>query len=592
MARLQREAEVADAPPAWNPELIPEAPDSASAGPRVADDIDRILSQVDILEGYAKWCGKMTPDPKGKRESIMISCPHPDHADEHPSAWANLDKDTYYCGSCARGGDIYTIAGDHFGLDPKTQFPELRRAMAVDLGHTVATTGGVSTVVQPMSENPTSATATVPTDLKQFLPDDVEPNPEIDWKTLFPNDTFLRRWMELTSNDDLPNEYYVWLGLTALSLAVGNDVVLSDNPDVKANLFLCLYGRSGVGKTRATRTLSGLLRLALPYEHDDYTNNGVQMVPVPGSAEALIDCFARIEVDPQTKAQTHHPVRGLVRFDELSTIIGKAARMGSVLKPTLMELYDSYEPIHTKSRGAGVTMAKNHFASAITTTQPGAIRNLLVRNDAESGFVNRWIFVAGPEKQAVAYHRDPIDIVPCVRLLQGIKIWASPGRRMTLSGDALELWKAFFTSELEPRRKLDKSDLLTRCDLHLKKLITLLTIDEELDNPTLEIVQRALTLWPYLMASYALVGAEIGSTSGGPFQDAYDDIAETIQFLEEKLKHAPKRRDICRKIGRKHGAEFIAKVLQVMEQLGVVEVRSVTGPSGKGTPIITYHYVP
>lgn len=595
LARLKAEndaAEAADAPPAWNPELIPEAPDSIPAGPRVADDIDIILGRVDILEAYAKWCGKMTPDPKGKRESIMISCPHPDHADAHPSAWANLDKDTYYCGTCARGGDIYTIAGDYFGLDSKTQFPELRRAMAVDLGHTIETTSGVSKIVQPMSDNPTeSKTDASVEDLAQFLPDRAAEIPTLDWKALFPKDTFLRRWMEITSEDDLPEEYYVWLGLMALGLAVGPDAVLGDTPVVKGNLFLCLYGRSGIGKTRSTRLLNQLLEAALPYS-DDVLNAGVQIVPVPGSAETLIDSFAKTELDPGTNVTIHYPVRGLVRFDELATLMGKSSRMGSVLKPILMEFYDSYAPVRTKSQGRGLSEAKEHFCSAITTTQPGAVRGLLARNDAESGFVNRWIFVAGPEKEPIAYQRGTLDITPCVTLLQGIKIWASAGRVMDLTGDALTAYETFFKQKIVPNQKFDKSDLITRCDLHLKKIITLLTVNEELDHPTLDIVERALAFWPYLQGGYALVGSEIGSTSGGPFDDAYDDIVETIQFLEKKLGHPPKRRDICRKIGRKHGAEFIAKVLKVMEQLEVVEVSITRGPSGVGRDIITYHYVP
>lgn len=586
VARVLAEEAAAQPPPQeWDPALIPEAPDSVS-GPRTPDDIDRILGNVDILQAYDKWCGKMQPDPKGKRESIMISCPRPDHADEHPSAYANLDKNVYHCGACNEGGDIYTIAGYHFGLDPKSQFRELRQQMAVDLGYTVTTTSGLSVVEQTQT---TQQPLDNVVDFTQFLPDVPGEIPGIDWQTLFPNDTFMRRWMEITSQDDLPNEYYVWLGLAALGLAVGKNVVLDDSPDVTPNLYLCMYGRSGVGKTRSVRALSELLRLALPYDHNDFTNNGVQLVPEPGSAEALVDSFARVETDPVTRTQTHHPVRGLVRFDELSTFIGKSARLGSVLKPTLMEFFDSYEPVRMKTRGTGLVVAEGHFCSVITTTQPGSVRNLLVRNDAESGFVNRWIFVCGPEKKAVAYRRNTMDLTPCVSLLQGIKAWSSTKHRLVLETDALTLFDEFFDKELEPVRKAEESNFLTRCDLHLKKIITLLTIDEKLTNPTREIVERALSLFGYLVKSYALVGAEIGTS---PFQDAYDATLKAIQHLEDKLGNPPKRRDICRKIGRAHDADMTARVLKVMEQLGVVEVSSTVGPSGRGQPIITYHYVP
>ncbi len=100
--------------------------------------IDGFLTGVDILDAYGRWCGKMEPEPGGKREGIKISCPNPAHPDNDPSAWINLDKGTYCCGGCQEGGDKYTIAGYHFDLDTKTQFPELKLAMAKDCGYIAA----------------------------------------------------------------------------------------------------------------------------------------------------------------------------------------------------------------------------------------------------------------------------------------------------------------------------------------------------------------------------------------------------------------------------------------------------------------------
>jgi AAA domain len=104
---------------------------------RSADAIDQFLDGVDILDAYRRWCGKSEPDPGGRREGIMISCPNPAHPDHDPSAWINLDQQVYFCACCGDGGDKFTIASYHFGLDTKTRFPELKRQMAKACGYAV-----------------------------------------------------------------------------------------------------------------------------------------------------------------------------------------------------------------------------------------------------------------------------------------------------------------------------------------------------------------------------------------------------------------------------------------------------------------------
>jgi putative DNA primase/helicase len=98
------------------------------------DAVDQFLDGIDILDAYRRWCGKMEPEVGGKHEGIMISCPNPAHLDTHPSAWVNVDSQVYFCGVCQAGGDKFDIAGYHFALDPRTQFPQLKRAMANDCG--------------------------------------------------------------------------------------------------------------------------------------------------------------------------------------------------------------------------------------------------------------------------------------------------------------------------------------------------------------------------------------------------------------------------------------------------------------------------
>jgi hypothetical protein len=105
-------------------------------------ELDRVIDKIDILQAYDAWCGKMKPVVHtGQTESIMISCPTPGHTDRDPSAWINLDKQTWFCGGCQLGGDAMDIAAYHFnypvpGYKDGARFHDLRRDMAKSFGYT------------------------------------------------------------------------------------------------------------------------------------------------------------------------------------------------------------------------------------------------------------------------------------------------------------------------------------------------------------------------------------------------------------------------------------------------------------------------
>jgi hypothetical protein len=64
--------------------------------------------------------------------SGMVCCPLPDHDDTHPSFRAYNDpQEGWFCFGCARGGTIYDLAGELWGLQTRgDQFIELRKRLA------------------------------------------------------------------------------------------------------------------------------------------------------------------------------------------------------------------------------------------------------------------------------------------------------------------------------------------------------------------------------------------------------------------------------------------------------------------------------
>lgn len=617
LAALEAESDTKQPPPEppkqkFSDDLIPDV--GPGYEPTEQDlEIDGIIDGIDILDAYRRWCNKSEPVQGRRTEGIKVSCPNPNHPDRNPSAWVNTDKNVGTCGSCGIGFDQYDIAAWHFGFgvpDYKTgrNFPDLKRRMAEDMGYIVTVTrtlaGETTTVVQapattdpepeqtpeqtPEPENDDANIISL-TERMEIIEENILDYPTLDWDAILPENSFMRTWMEVTKEDDLPEEFYFWLGMVALGFAIGRNVVLADNPEVRGNLYVCLYGHTGMGKSRSIGALTWLLNEALPYDHDDPESVGAYMVPSPGSPEALVDAFSRPITDPSGSIIGYGKVRGLIRFDELSTLVGRSNRAGNPMKPMLMEFYDGYHAVEHKTRGAGYVKADGYFASTLTTTQPKAIRQLLTAADADSGFANRWVFAAGREKERVSFGRKPLELHLAVEPLRHVRGWAhvmASGRQLGLDGDAYEAWDNFFHNTLTEEQRADESNLLTRADLLLKKCILLFAADRLEASPTQQTVTDALALWSYLKQSYGLVSPEIGI---GEFEHVRKAVAECCIAHEARTGKPPGLREINRSVRRhRFPGDLMVKVIKTMIELQEIEEIAATNKTGPKKPLYRY----
>lgn len=576
------------------PDLIPEVTPSDRSDTDV--ELDQVLSRVDILDAYQKWCGKMTPLPGSKRESVMISCPDPAHPDANPSAWCNLDSNTWFCGGCQRGGDIYDIAAMHFGfgLDYKNKrFPELRRLMASDLGYVVRKTlGGTEYIEEPITEVAKAEVAPPePSNVvKLFENDDTyedelrEQGIRIDWEEIIPPQTFMWEWMTACTIDDLPHEYYFWLGMQAIAFAAGTEQLLDDFQQVKPNLFVCLYGKTGSGKSRALVPYVRLLEDALPYDEDPFqSSSGTRILSSPASAEALLKMFQREISDPSSMQTVElAQVRGLLRVEEFASFIARASRSTNPMKETLIELYDvlGRDMRHT-SIGGGTVTAREPYCQMVTTTQPAAIHEFLRRTDAHSGFLNRWVFATGYRRRdRIAYGGVHIDIAKATNYLSNLKAFTSTPRLMTLTGDALVAWEEFFHATIVPLHDTTDESMFSRIDLVLKKLILLLTLNEHEVAPTGAIVRKACSLYSYLRQTYMMFSTDI---SHNDYEECRMRIVVILKEIEKSHKRPATLREIVRRLNSKFDNHKISQVLKTMIELDQIEEIIEKGQRGPGT---------
>jgi energy-coupling factor transporter ATP-binding protein EcfA2 len=426
--------------------------------------------------------------------------------------------------------------------------------------------------------------------------DDEEPElvvyPTINWRAIVPEDTFLFEYMNACCNDDSPEEFHFWHGLLALGNAVGRKVYLSDNPHVRPNLMVCLLGNTGAGKSKSRRYLMEVLREGAPYREDGSSTSGVKQLARPGSGEVLVADLRYEGKDPATSRPLGpQPVNGIVDFDELSVIAAVAARQGSTLTTTLMQIADAVPDIKITSMKNGLMTASEPFCNVTASTQPRAIRNVVGRADASSGFLNRWIFAGGKEKEPEAiggkHSSTRIELTRAIELFNHVRGWGSFEREIEMDDDAYQLFEDFFRNFIVPTKRKDETDLLKRVDLIFKKLMLLLTINQKLEKVPLQVVQATVKLFDYVIECYGILNSNIGISM---MQDVMNDIQNHINRHVAKTKRGASARDIARYTHRKnYSLEQIKKALDTMTALDIIELEP--KPPGPGRPTARYRVV-
>lgn len=246
-----------------------------------------------------------------------------------------------------------------------------------------------------------------------------------------------------------------------------------------------------------------------------------------------------------------------------------------------MDLYDGRTTSHS-TRTTGALSVTDPFCMCVTTTQPKAIHAYLSRKDADSGFLNRWIFATGVRRRdRIAWHAGPPDINSAVEMLKSIHAWSGTPREMFIRDEAMEVWKKRFLGEIVPLQEGGADDsMIGRLDLHIKKIILLLTINQQLDQPTAEIVEQAFSVLPYLISTARLIDKALSYTDQEECQNL---ILDLIKRHSEKVSGGPTIRQLSQSVGKKFTREQIERALKTLEVLDLIVPHKSQGTRGPQT---------
>lgn len=416
---------------------------------------------------------------------------------------------------------------------------------------------------------------------------------ELNWRELIPEETPLYRYLDVVCRDDSPEEYHFWNFMVLIGLILGKDVGLVDAEIVYGNLLVCIVGQTGVGKSRSERHLAKLINSVIPFDDNLDASKGIKIVSGSGSGEYMMREFQHFTPDPRSTAKVKFPdiphpgIRGLVKWSELSEMVGKSSGTGSTVKEKVMELYDASGDIQYGSLAHGKTVVKNPFGSVITTTQPESIRRLLSRDQVTSGFLNRWIFASGVPK--IIHPRGTIvDTTPCKADLLILREWAN-SKSVRSRGfqdfdlDAGEILDNFIVNNLA---KLKRSDpIYARVDLLFKKLTLLLSANMLESSVSVATVNQAIKLFDYVVKCYESFGAALAHSEISELQE---EILEKLELKINKTGEGVSAYDIVQMFKRKHDSDTVRKALKELEELGRIFIASPPRPGPGRKPKLYY----
>lgn len=597
-------------------EYVPDVGDEDS--PELSDAerrIDEAIKAIPIADAYKKYGG--LSNVSSSKVEVKVRCPHPHHEDKDPSCSINNNKNSYNCFKCG-GGDIYVMAAYHKGFPvpvPKDQFRDLKDSILADWGWQSSRTLGGEVVIYKAeipsliniddgatgtlgkNENTGSESGTNVLYTPQgaayaepSLDEQIESKRQhaaINWRSIVPEGTFMRAYLDATTTDACPEEYHFWSALMALGLSAGLNRVLRDGPPVTGNLFVCLTGPTGTGKSKAKVHLFNLIRDNLPYKHTDILPQGTKVVGNAASGEVIVKSFQHEVLDVNNKPIPGQflPMRVLINSEELAGIVTRSSRQGNTLKDTLMDLYDCKSVIESQSLANSLS-APHPFGSVVTTTQNKSVREVISKKDNSSGFVNRWVFATGVAKPERAINKTHVDLLRAGGLLRIINGECSTRKTIDWSPEAESAWDLFFHSKVVPDKKRgDEAEVFQRIDLLLKKLFLLFTINNRELAVTGDTVQRVLQIYPYLLESYDVIGEQVSATSQG---DDEDYVLSVVTRMAKRGQQ-PTPRDVFQMTKKRiPNTGMIKKILENFVAIGVLESFNLPSSSSGGKPKTIY----
>ncbi|MBI4536499.1 MAG: bifunctional DNA primase/polymerase [candidate division NC10 bacterium] len=374
--------------------------------------------------------------------------------------------------------------------------------------------------------------------------------PEKAWRGIFA--TYREAMREATHAPEVA----IFTGLWAAAAAsLARRVHFYLGMEIFPNVALAVYGDTGDGKTTGTR--HGVDRLRLLGDH-------VGVLRGSGSGEAVVD-WLRGEKDAH-----------LWYAEEYSEILIRAGWDGATIKSTITTLYDCPETFELKfRRDKDATPLTRPTLNLLVCTTPATFWKYLRDDDIESGFGNRWLYLAGDQRPTIPRPARPDEKLLAVVEEALARLTGLTPTECALAPDAEPLWDEFYRAwEAEKLQPLTRM-AAKRVPQYVLKLAMLYAALEG-TVPTLTAEQLVAAI---MVGKYATDCADrlMRDLKPGGFRNRLE-----IR-VQEILKHDPlPMYKIQRQVGGNVAVEDLDRTIRALDRAGMIEV---IGKTPKQLPV-------
>lgn len=230
---------------------------------------------------------------------------------------------------------------------------------------------------------------------------DPESHP-VPWEDILDPETPIYKMMKAACVTDIPDEFVMWSIYTALGSLLGRRVELVDSVrPVDGAFWTVLSGDTGTRKSSVAVEMDKILSHVCPPTASD----GVKLVGTPASGERFMDMIRRdetISVGVSVEVEECPNSASFMYVDEFSMLATLLSRAGNTLTSHLLQAYacgrdQVIRP--TEAMGRVSFPVTGPMVSILSTTQPNRISTMLDRFDVASGFMNRFVFIAGKPRR-------------------------------------------------------------------------------------------------------------------------------------------------------------------------------------------------
>jgi len=414
---------------------------------------------------------------------------------------------------------------------------------------------------------------------------------------IYPSGGWLGSYLDYARWNKVPLALHFWAALSILGAAVRRNYYIDNNAAyLWMNQFIVLTGAKANGKSTARSAAKDIL-VRLNRKLAEMQDGGI----IPNARSFQIPMMAS-DITPQGIIKELATMSGTSRYiklpsgqveqfpgeavaiqisDELSNTLGRGT-FGSPLRvPLYTELAfeDSY---HKATAGEGSQTIERMALSVLGCTQPGWMRNTIVSDALEGGFVERANFIYRPESTRM-YPMLSIPIIDPVKAeaLADFLLEVSVQPPWPQLLQPTPQGKVFFDGWYErahkrgPRDKNDASlhSLERRC-IHLLRIAGLLCISERETLPWIQIehLQKAIQIVEAEDKHYAEFIAQAGESTESQM------CREVLAWVESQGGHVTKQAyGNHRKFGRSWDMGTRQRVIDNLIDTGQVVVHKKGG---------------